>query len=187
MTYEDYLYHHGIKGQKWGIRRFQNEDGSYTEAGNKKRRIGFKRKMKGNLDDISDKELARLVKRKENENKYNKLYESKEKETYKDEIEALNNVNSMSRELSKLNNRSLQKQKPTKKEPLDLSEMSDIELQRAIQRKINERTYNDLFNPPEPAKVSKGRQIYTDIIETIGPLTALTASVLSVAAFFKDK
>ena len=30
------LYHHGIKGQKWGVRRFQNEDGSYTEAGRKR-------------------------------------------------------------------------------------------------------------------------------------------------------
>ena len=29
----NYLEHHGIKGQKWGIRRFQNEDGSLTEAG----------------------------------------------------------------------------------------------------------------------------------------------------------
>ena len=28
-----YLIHHGIKGQKWGIRRYQNEDGSYTNAG----------------------------------------------------------------------------------------------------------------------------------------------------------
>lgn len=27
------LRHHGIKGQKWYVRRFQNEDGSYTEAG----------------------------------------------------------------------------------------------------------------------------------------------------------
>lgn len=30
------LMHFGIKGQKWGIRRYQNEDGSYTEAGKKR-------------------------------------------------------------------------------------------------------------------------------------------------------
>ncbi len=31
------LYHHGILGMHWGIRRFQNKDGSYTEAGKKHR------------------------------------------------------------------------------------------------------------------------------------------------------
>lgn len=31
-----YLYHHGIKGQQWGVRRYQNPDGSYTDAGKKR-------------------------------------------------------------------------------------------------------------------------------------------------------
>ena len=30
------LYHHGIKGMKWGIRRYQNKDGSLTPQGKKK-------------------------------------------------------------------------------------------------------------------------------------------------------
>ena len=30
---EEDLMHHGIKGQKWGIRRFQNDDGTWTAAG----------------------------------------------------------------------------------------------------------------------------------------------------------
>ena len=33
------LYHHGIKGQKWGIRKYQNEDGSLTAEG--KARYGY--------------------------------------------------------------------------------------------------------------------------------------------------
>lgn len=35
MSYE-YLEHHGILGQRWGVRRFQNPDGSYTSEGKKR-------------------------------------------------------------------------------------------------------------------------------------------------------
>lgn len=32
----DELRHHGIKGQRWGVRRYQNKDGSLTPQGKKK-------------------------------------------------------------------------------------------------------------------------------------------------------
>ena len=39
MEYE--LYHHGVKGMKWGVRRYQNKDGSLTPAGKKRERMSF--------------------------------------------------------------------------------------------------------------------------------------------------
>ena len=42
MEYE--LFHHGVKGQKWGIRRYQNKDGSLTPAG-KKRQSKYERSV----------------------------------------------------------------------------------------------------------------------------------------------
>lgn len=39
--YSDKLYHHGIKGQKWGQRRYQYKDGSYTQEGKDRRNSGI--------------------------------------------------------------------------------------------------------------------------------------------------
>ena len=36
VIFTDELYHHGIKGQRWGVRRYRNEDGSLTEAGKRR-------------------------------------------------------------------------------------------------------------------------------------------------------
>lgn len=36
--YPTYLIHYGIQGQKWGVRRFQNEDGTWTSEGLERRK-----------------------------------------------------------------------------------------------------------------------------------------------------
>ena len=60
LTSDGELYHWGVKGMKWGVRRFQKKDGSLTPAGKKRR------KDTSNWSDDA-KEAARIKKKKLNE------------------------------------------------------------------------------------------------------------------------
>ncbi len=80
----DYLAHHGIKGQKWGERRFQNEDGSLTPAG--ERRYGrsarkaekiFEKALKKNSPDERMFYLQkRITNKKSKRRDVNNLYDN---------------------------------------------------------------------------------------------------------------
>lgn len=63
------LQHHGIKGQKWGIRRYQNPDGTYTSEGKiRKREINYSeagRKKKTSNKERRQMTTSELKKRKE--------------------------------------------------------------------------------------------------------------------------
>lgn len=52
---DNYLMHHGVKGMKWGVRRYQNSDGSLTYAG-RKRNPNWNRSYK-EIDRSSDKAI----------------------------------------------------------------------------------------------------------------------------------
>lgn len=44
IYYETELYHHGVKGMKWGVRRYQNKDGSLTSEGRRREALDNKSK-----------------------------------------------------------------------------------------------------------------------------------------------
>ena len=87
MNTNDYLMHHGIKGQKWGVRRFQNPDGTRTAAGKKhekENRIDHDKLVKStdaktlykNRGQLSDKELQDRLNRLRNEQELKRMSDS---------------------------------------------------------------------------------------------------------------
>ncbi len=66
MDRYDYLYHHGILGQKWGVRRFQNKDGTLTTAGKKRYDIDEAKQQVKNAKKEYREEVRRYNKKTHN-------------------------------------------------------------------------------------------------------------------------
>lgn len=78
------LYHHGIQGQKWGVRRFRNADGTLTPAGKKRARARrsadstrVKAIRKKKVSQMSNEELRDANNRLQLERQYNDLTRKK--------------------------------------------------------------------------------------------------------------
>ena len=77
------LYHHGIKGMRWGIRRFQNRDGSLTPQGKRRRRENDAEEAKQKAESTTSKpksakemtnaELESAIRNLELQKRYNDL------------------------------------------------------------------------------------------------------------------
>lgn len=174
--YENELMHSGIKGMKWGVRRYQNQDGSLTDAG--KRR--YARDAKEQNWKIGDDGLARSQSKKTK----GEIHEADPDKWFKEDIERSKRLadssSDMSRKLNDINQRSI-RNKPRKQ--MDLSNMTEQEMRSQINRAMLERQYNDMFNPQT---VSKGRANVAKVLETTGTILTIGSSALGIALAIKE-
>ena len=163
------LYHHGIKGQRWGVRRYQNPDGSLTAAGQKR----YDR-------DVAENNMKKKENRAIIDGPDPKRWVTEDLDRSKQVVDANSDL---VKEFKKLEQTTAPK--PTTKK-LDLSKMSDKELRDQINRQLLEQQYNKLFADTSASEVSKGRTMVKDTLEFAGSVLAITGSALSIALAIKE-
>lgn len=161
MEYELYeneeLYHWGVKGMRWGVRRYQNRDGTLTAAG-KKRYAKELEKLKSEEKMLKNKERtkAKLDKleeiRKSNEERKKNLGESESKKAKE------------------------KKPEPPKMEKKAVKDMTDDELRERKARLQMEKDYKDLLKQTRGEQASKGKSFVEDVLTNSGK--AMTEQVI---------
>lgn len=87
MEMKDYIIHSGILGMKWGVRRYQNKDGSLTPAGKKRYGSNTRKNPESaetktskypDVKTLSDDDITKIVNRIKREQEYINLTTPKE-------------------------------------------------------------------------------------------------------------
>lgn len=172
------LYHAGVKGMKWGVRRYQNADGSLTDAGRKR----YARDAREKEYDKYDESTSTYYKDSKKNGRSDLQVDADRyvKEDISRTKKLTEETNQMARNLKNINDTASRNKPKTK---MDLSHMSDKEMRDAINREYLERQYSEMFGP---STVSKGRENVSKTLEVAGSVLTVTATALGIALAIRD-
>lgn len=163
------LEHHGIKGMRWGVRRYQNKDGSLTPQGKKR----YDRDIRDNL---AKKKDNRIDTSHPDPNRW-------AREDLERSKKIVDTSSSMVRQLKSMESETRPK---SKRKSMDLSNMSDKEMRDRINRELLEQQYQKLFSEVEEPKISKGRECVMNVLSVAGDVLVVTGSALGIALSIKE-
>ena len=197
----DELSHAGVKGMRWGVRRYQNADGSLTELG-KKRYSSEKKKL---MDDARDtaykKAVDQYLKNPRNAGDIagakaagraaskaatatTKVDQDKIfKDAVKGDLDATNTILRETASASGATSNAVKNIRVNVKR-LDLSNMTDTEMRQRIAREQLESQYDSMFNVRRH-RIENGKQTVAGIIAGIGTAAVITHSALEIALAVK--
>lgn len=188
----DELEHAGTKGMKWGVRRFQNPDGSLTPEG--KKRYAKQGDKAGNeaYDKAVKKHLAVHPDDPDGAKKAGtQAYASAAKSArldvdamVKEDRDAAETILREGSSAARTTAQAIRNAKTNVKR-MDLSEITDAELRNRIERERLESQYDQMFNAKRH-KVERGKQRVADIIDGVGTGLTLAGSAAAIALALKQ-